>query len=98
MGAPASTHVYVLPVSDFCQSEIKFGVQWPRTKTGEEVAAECSLADAILTGIIATCINRPLSLYRWRYICWFLLFSCIVTTHFVGCIQSYITSLRCTTL
>ena len=92
------THAYILPVSDFCQSEIKFGVHWPRTKTGEEVTVECSLVDSNLTGIIATCINRPLSLYRWRYTCWFLLFSCIVTTHFVGCIQSHITSLHCTIL
>ena len=56
------THAYILPVSDFCQSEIKFGVHWPRTKTGEEVTVECSLVDSNLTGIIATCINRPLSL------------------------------------
>ena len=92
------THAYILPVSDFCQSEITFGVHWPRTKTGEEVTVECSLVDSNLTGIIATCINRPLSLYRWRYTCWFLLFSCIVTTHFVGCIQSHIASLHCTIL
>ena len=45
-------HVYILPVSDFCQSEIRFGVQWPRTKTGEEITVECSLADSIFTGII----------------------------------------------
>ena len=90
------THTYILPVSDFCQSEIKFGVHWPRTKTGEEVTVECSLVDSNLTGIIATCINRPLSLYRWRYT-WFFP-SCIVTTHFVGCIESHITSLHCTIL
>ena len=47
---------YILPVSDFCQSEIKYGVHWPRTKTGEEVTVECSLVDSNLTGIVATCI------------------------------------------
>ena len=81
--------IYISPFSDFCQSEIKFGVKWPRAKTGEEITVECSLADSILTGIIiATCINRPLSFHRWRYT-WFLLLSCIVTTHFLGCILCF---------
>ena len=56
------------PVSDFCQSEIKFGVQWPRTKTGEEITVECSLADSIFTGIIKLHVlielyHSPLALY-----------------------------------
>ena len=76
------THAYILPVSDFCQSEIKFGVHWPRTKTGEEVTVECSLVDSNLTGIIATCINRPLSLYRWRYT-WF--FTSLLHCHHPFC-------------
>ncbi|XP_073235527.1 uncharacterized protein [Porites lutea] len=38
----------------FCQSEIKFGVHWPRTKTGEEVTVECSLVDSNLTGAFSS--------------------------------------------
>ncbi|CAH3032747.1 unnamed protein product [Porites lobata] len=38
----------------FCQSEITFGVHWPRTKTGEEVTVECSLVDSNLTGTFSS--------------------------------------------